>query len=190
VCHLVREHRPTDFGRRAALYTRLDGQLCVHTRFFAAAALVNGVFALLFEGLPFFRFPRTFEFLNEVGAELETQNLAYAREIRRGMRSGALDQTLVCAEQARLQKYVQQHEARRPRQWEEIRRELNGILNERYASPIFSLWGNASARLCRVLHEVRGDLGTTLDFGTETHRVRIGLGLIEKVRSETQWALR
>jgi hypothetical protein len=184
----VRVHRSTDFQRRAALYSRLDGKLCDHTRFFAAAALVNRILAVLFEALPFFRFPRSFEFLSLVGAELETQNLAYAREIWQGMRCSALDQTLVCAEQARLQRYVNRNEARRPRQWEEIRRELNGMLNERYASRLFCGWGYAGARVYRVLYEVRRHVGTTLYFGMETHRVRIGLGLIDQIRRENDSA--
>jgi GNAT superfamily N-acetyltransferase len=182
----VRVHRSTDFQRRAALYSQLDGQLCEHTRFFAAAALVNDVLALFFEALPLFRFPRSFEFLSVIGADLETQNLTYAREIEQGLGRSTLDQTLVCAEQARLQRYVQQHEVRGPRQWEGIRRELNGMLNERYASRLFCGWGESAARIYRVLNEVRGHLGTRLDFAVETHRVRIGLGLIEQIRRENE----
>jgi hypothetical protein len=180
----VRASRSTEFERRSVLYSRLDSQLCDHTRFFGAAALINAVFATLFEVGSAIRPPRSFNFLNEVGAALETDNLSYAREITRHRAGDTLDYALVCAEQARLQRYVRAHQAQRPRQWESIRRELNGLLNDRYVVALFSRWGRGSAQLYRVLHEVRGSLGTTLDFGTESHRIGIGLRLIEHIRQE------
>jgi hypothetical protein len=176
--------RSTEFERRSALYSRLDLQLCDQTRFFAAAALVNAVFATLFQLWSAIRPPRSFNFLNEVGAALETDNLRYARAITAHTPGDSLDYALVCAEQARLQCYVRAHQALRPRQWESIRRELNGLLNDRYAIALFSRWGKGGARLYRVLHEVRERLGTTLDFSTESHRIRIGLRLIEHFRQE------
>jgi hypothetical protein len=180
----VRGHRSAEFERRSALYTRLDGQLCSHTRFFAAAALVNTALARRFEVLPALRSPHSLYFLNEVGAALEADNLAYAREISRRTPGSILDRALVCAEQARLQWYVYAHQAQRPKQWESIRSEINRLLNERDAASYFSRWCKGSGRVTRVLREVRGHLGMELDFATESHRIRIGLGLIEHIRRE------
>jgi hypothetical protein len=175
-----------DFERRSALYSRLDWQLCDHTRFFAAAALINTVFAMLFDVWSAIRPARSFHFLTEVGAALETDNLRFAREIARHAPGDSLDYALVCAEQARLQRYVRAHQAQHPRQWEAIRTELNGLLNDRYVTAFFSRWGKGSGRLYRALHEVRESLGTRLDFATESHRIRIGLRLIEHIRRD--WA--
>jgi hypothetical protein len=173
-----------EFERRSALYSRLDWQLCEHTRFFAAAALINTALAMLFDLWSAIRPARSFHFLNEVGAALETDNLRYAREINRHTRGDTLDYALVCAEQARLQRFVRAHQAQYPRQWESIRAELNGLLNDRYASAFFSPWVKVSGRLYRALHEVREGVGT-LDFATESHRILIGLRLIEHIRGES-----
>jgi hypothetical protein len=180
----VRGHRSTEFGRRSLLYSSLDAQLSDHTLFFAAAALVNSVLATLFESLSVVRPPRSFTFLNEVGAELETDNLSYARAITQHKPGDTLDLALVCFEQARLQRHVSAQRIQHPRQWELIRGELNSLLNDRYAAAFFARWGKGTARLYRVLGDARGSLGTRLDFGTESHRIRIGLGLIEDIRHE------
>lgn len=181
----MRGGRSTEFERRSALYSRLDWQLREHTRFFAAAALINTVLAMLFAVRPAIRPPRTFHFLNEVGAALETDNLAYAREIAGYTPGATLDYALVCAEQARLQRYVRAHQVQRPGQWESVRTELNALLNDRYAAALFVGWCTGTRRLYRVLQEVRERVGTALDFGIESHRIRIGLRLIEHIRCES-----
>jgi hypothetical protein len=81
--HIVLWHRSSEFARRFVLYTRLDGRFYDRTRFFAAAAQINAVLAALLEFLPAIRASRSFSFLNEVGAALEVDNLAYARQIWR-----------------------------------------------------------------------------------------------------------
>ena len=176
------QRRSAEFERRSVLYARFDAQLGDHTRFFAAAALINAVFAKLFVW-PGTRSARSFYFLNEVGAALEIDNLAYARKIHRRQQDEALDHALVCAEQGRLQGYVSAQQARRPQQWETIRSELNGLLNDRFAASLFSRWCESSRRLSQVLREVRGPSRLQLDFANESHRILIGLKLIENVRA-------
>jgi hypothetical protein len=177
-----RGRRSGEFERRSSLYARFDVQLRCRTRFFAAAALINTVFARLFGMWPGFHSPRTFEFLRDAGAALEIDNLRYARQISRG-RGGALDRTLVCAEQGRLQQLVRTKEMRQPQEWQSIRRELNGLLNHAHAAP-FLWWCEASCGLSEVLREIRGPSRLELDFADEWHRILIGLKLIEHVRAQ------
>jgi hypothetical protein len=180
----VRWHRSAEFERRSALYARLDGELYGHTRFFAAAALVNAVLAKWFELMPMVRFPHSIDFLDKAGAALETDNLAFARQIRRHIPGSPLDHALVCAEQARLQRFVLAHQARQPQRWESVRGEINELLNERYAAAFFFRWCTDGGRFTRVLREVREHIGMELNFATESHRIRIGVSLIEHIRRE------
>jgi hypothetical protein len=175
--------RPAEFQRRSALYARLDAELRDRTRFFAAAALINTAFARLFGLLSVVHAPCSFNFLNEVGAALEVDNIDYARSITARTPGPVLDHDLVCAEQSQLQHHVRAHQAQRPHQWEFIRHQLNGLLNQRYVAS-FSRWCHAGEKIVRVLREVRGQVGRELEFGAEAHRVRIGLTLIEHIRNE------
>lgn len=178
-------HRSGAFRRRSVLYTGLDAQLRDHTRFFAAAALINAVLAKVHS--PALPSPRSLRFLDEVGAELETYNLICAREIgRRSPGSALLDHTLVCREQGRLQRHVLAYQAQRPEHWLTIRAELNRLLNDRSAAAFFARWCGDAERVSRALREVRGHLGTELDFAAESHRVRIGLQLIAHIRRDSQ----
>ena len=172
---------PAQFERRSALYARLDAQLCDRTRFFAAAALVNTVFARLSGSWSAVHGRCSFDFLDEVGAALETYNLGCARSITLGPPGGDLDRALVCAEQRQLQHHLRVHRAQYPRQWEFIRRQLNGLLNHRYAGCL-SRWCYPGEDMARVLRKVRCHVGRELDFATEAHRVRIGLMLVEQIR--------
>jgi hypothetical protein len=174
-----------EFDRRSTLYAGFDEQLHDHTRFFAAAALVNAALANLFAVWPSFELPRSLIFLSEIGASLEIDNLGYARSISRRVRGAPLDHALVFAEQARLQRHVREHQARCPRQWHHIRRELNGLLNARYSAALFSRWCMASGPLSEVLREAQGPSRLELDFANKSDRVRIGLKLIEHVRKKS-----
>jgi hypothetical protein len=173
-----------EFARRSVLYTRCDAKLRDHTRFFAAAALVNAVLARHFGVLPAIRAPRSLTFLSDVGTALEIDNLIYAQRISRGAPGATLDHALVRAEQGRLQRYVRAHQRQCPQEWESIRSELNGLLNDRYAGSFLSRWCKGSGGLSRVLRQVRGQVCMELDFADETHRIRIGLGLIDQIRRE------
>jgi hypothetical protein len=175
-----------EFARRSALYSRCDERLCEHTRFFAAAAMINAVLAKNFEVLPAVRVPHSFNFLSEVGAALEIDNLTYARQISSPPLRDTVDYTLVRAEQGRLQEFVRAHQEKRPQEWEAIRSELNGLLNHRYAASVFSRWCEGSDSLFSALREVRRQLCRELDFAEESHRIRIGLELIEQIRREAQ----
>jgi hypothetical protein len=174
-----------EFARRSALYTRCDARLCAHTRFFAAAATVNAALAKHFNILPAVRAPRSFNFLSDVGAALEVDNLVYARQIGNRALSATLDYALVRAEQKRLQEYIYAHQRRAPHEWEAIHRELNGLLNDRYATPFLARWCEGADRLFRVLREVRRHVRAKLDFADESHRIHIGLHLIDLIRRES-----
>jgi hypothetical protein len=177
------------FARRAALYTHCDSRLRDHTRFFAAAATINAVLARHFEILPAVRAPRSFNFLSEVGAALEIDNLFYARQISLRPPADTLDAALVRAEQGRLQEYVRAHQEQRPQKWQAIRSELNTLLNNRYAASFFSRWCEGSGRLFRVLRKVQEKVRAELDFADESHRISIGLELIEHIRCDAQCPL-
>jgi uncharacterized membrane protein len=155
-----------------------------YTRFFAAAATVNSVMGKLFGVCAFTRAWRSRDFLNEVGAALESINLVYAQEIPGCSPGRTLDEALVWKEQAQLQRYVDAQHAQRPQYWASTLSELNQLLNERCVALPFSLWSEGSARLTRVLLEVRRHLGARLDFATQAHRICIGHRLIEDIRAD------
>ena len=101
----LRWGRGHEFARRHVLYTQLDQHLHAATRFFAAAALVNEVFAQLFRRLPIGVSQRSFAFLSELGSSLEPVNLHYARGIRDGRLCGPwLDRALVRLEQQHVRR--------------------------------------------------------------------------------------
>jgi hypothetical protein len=157
-------------------------QLAEYTRFFAAASTINAVLARLFAALTPMRAHRSFVFLTEVGAALETSNRLYASALSRSSSGSDLDQALVCAEQEQLQRYVNLQQAQQPHQWAATRSELNAFLNERYAGSIFCRWWAGSGSFSRILRNVRQHVGSELDFADEFHRISIGLKLIEYIR--------
>jgi hypothetical protein len=167
------------FQRRAALYSYYDELLCPYTRFFAAAAAINGTFARLISVFPSIR---SLPFLSEVGAALEIDNLGFARAVQGRTPGRALDYALVRAEQAKLQRHIHERQAHCPQQWRSIHRELNSLLNHRFAAAFLCRWNEGSGGLFRVLKEVRGHVGGEIDFAVESHRVRIGQGLIEHIQ--------
>jgi hypothetical protein len=177
-------HQSAEFARRSALYARCDARVCDHTRFFAAAATINAVLATHFEVLPAVRASCSFNFLSEVGAALEIDNLVYARQISLRELGGSFDDALVRAEQGRLQEYVRAHPEQCPQKWQAVRSELNGLLNDRYAASFLSRWCEGSGRFFRVLQKVRAQVSMELDFADKSHRIRIGLELIEHIRRD------
>jgi hypothetical protein len=93
-----------EFARRSMLYGSLDRLLRSNTRFFAAAALLNEVFADLFHRAPIGLSRGSYTFLCELGASLEPMNVGYARGIRDRCYSGPwLDRSLVRLEQRQVQ---------------------------------------------------------------------------------------
>lgn len=178
----VRDNRSADFERRSACYAFLDGQLREHTRFFAAAALVNDVLARFFRVSSPRKTLHSFRFLTEAGAALERSNLIFAAQIHRSLRLSGVDRVLVCAEQRQLQRCLRAHHLENPREWAAARGELNRLLNDWYLSSFVCQWCVASNNVGRALRIVRGRIGTDLDFAAESHRVHIGLALIDIVR--------
>jgi hypothetical protein len=177
--------RSPEFHRRSALYSDIDSGCRHQTRFFAAAALVNNVLADLFAFGPLGQTRCSFDFLSEVGAALETANIAFAREIGCHYHAAALDRPLVCAEQARLQRHIQALRAQHPAHWDKVRRELNSLLNDRHAACWLLRCYRKYSAFWRGLRKARRLSGIELDFAIEQHRINIGLALIETV-SECQ----
>ncbi len=178
-------NRALPFERRCALYIELDETLSSHTRFFAAAALTNALLSRLFSLLPI-RTPRSYHFLNELGAMLEAANVSYAAKISRGLARGAvLDDVLVREEQSLVRVHVEAHRARGANHWHQIRRYLNGLLNRLGCASVLSRWLICHRHYCAVLTMIRNDMGIPLDFADESHRVRIGLGLIHHIRQQS-----
>ncbi len=150
------------------------------TRFFAAAALVNEVFAKLFRRVPMGVSQRSIAFLSELASSLEPVNLHYARRIRDGGLSGPwLDRALVRLEQQHVQRWGQRWAARSAVGWPGVRRELNGLLNAYHPVALFAPCLPCGRQLLSVLTAVRQDLGVDLDFADGSHRIRVGYALVE-----------
>ena len=179
-----------EFERRCNLYAHYDAQLCDRTRFFAAAALVNQVLARLCAGVRPINSAPSLSFLNEAGAVLEHANRAFASQLSRRGSKSTIDHALVCAEQGHLQCYVLAYQAQRPQRWQLIRSELNRLLNKRRAASLFCRWWGSAGILARALSEVRGQLCVQLDFADESHRISIGMKLIEKIRFDGSTPIR
>jgi hypothetical protein len=176
--------RSRPFQQRHVVYLRLDEQLGSRTRFFAAAALTNAVFARLFQLVPGHSLSHVYHFLADAGTILEAANLQFARELPQRSGNGvALDQYLVCSEQRRLQTLLNTSMAHADSHWRSTRRDLNHLLNEQ---PLLALGASCSASSRHyywALQKVREHLGAPLDFANETHRINIGLGIIRHIRS-------
>jgi hypothetical protein len=175
--------RHNEFERRRILYAHLDRDLHSKTRFFAAAELVNEVFANLFGWLPAEVFATSFAFLNELGASLESINLRHAGAIRHGRLTGhSLDHSLVRLEQREVQLRWHRWSTRSGDVWG-LQRELNGILNDRHPVALLAPFMPGGRVWSFVIAAVRRGLGVDLDFADESHRVQIGCALIRQLRS-------
>ena len=172
------------FEERRALYTRLDREFCSHTRFFGAAAWINSIFAQLFAFLPRASLPHGYPFLNEAGAALQVANLRYADALRgRHLEGPGLDQQLVSGEQRLMQTLL---DSRGALNGQSVCRELNALLNERHIAGLSCRAFARSRPFSVLLRDLRRELGVALEFADERHRVRIGMGLIHHLRSQTQ----
>jgi hypothetical protein len=174
-----------EFARRSMLYGSLDRLLRPNTRFFAAAALVNEVFANLLRRVPIGLSRRTYTFLCELGASLEPMNVGYARGIYDRCYSGPwLDRSLVRLEQQQVQMCCHQWARRSGSAWPRVRRELNALLNACHPVVLFASYSPCSRQLAGVVAGVRQDLGVALDFANGSHRIQIGCALIQQLRRE------
>ena len=95
-----------------------------------------------------------------------------------------LDYDLVCREQRLLQTFLDGYRARSDGHWEPIHRELNKLLNQHFVGSLASRLFACSDQYCRVLSQLRRELGVALDFAEQAHRVRIGLALIQHIRQD------
>ena len=175
--------RGRPFSRRQTLYEALDHELATYTRFFAAAALTNSVFAQLFTSLPRGSLLHAYQFLSDAGLELETANLHYAHEISRtkNLSGPGLDLYLVRREQRLMQKLLNERGVRTDAASTRLTRELDSLLNRQVVAVISRVFA-CSRQYSRVLRAIRRELGLALTFADESHRVLIGLGIIRHIR--------
>jgi hypothetical protein len=172
----------SEFARRHALYEMLDRDFRTQTRFFAAAAWTNRMFASLFESGPSWVSAGTHAFLNKLGAELEDVNRRFAADLRHETVEGAnLDTRLVTAEQRVVQAHLDCARVRIAR-WPRISIELNQLLNGTHIAARAAPLLLHSRRYRAVLGEARRQMGGGLDFAEESHRVTIGCALIRHLR--------
>jgi hypothetical protein len=173
-------HGSIQFDRRSALYALLDRELFSRTRFFAAAALTNAVLAQFFRFAPRSRARPIYHVLNNIGSMLEAANVQFARNVRCQLATGErLDHYLVTCEQRLVQGYLDAHDSPN-----EVRGELNGLLNESHVASLFSRWLMGCHHYHCILRKIRREMRAPLDFANEVHRVRIGLALIHQIRCQ------
>jgi hypothetical protein len=166
------------------MYWALDRHFGGRTRFFAAAAMTNQMFAMLFKAAPHLVSRRTGNFLSELGARLEIANVRFADEIRRhGGRGASLDRHLVSSEQNLVQAYVDAVSVR-VADWHRIGYELNRLLNGTHLASLAASVVSRTRGYRRVLAEARRRTGGHLDFAHEAHRVSIGCALVHHVREQ------
>ena len=138
----------------------------------------------LFAFLPRASLPNGYRFLNEAGAALEIANLRYAGALRGCELDGpALDRRLVSGEQKVLQTLLY---SCGELNGQSVCRELNALLNERHIAGLSCRAFAHSRPFSVLLRDLRRELGGALEFADERHRVRIGMGLIHHLRSQTQ----
>ena len=98
----------SEFTRRHLFYCLLDRHLHAQTRFFAAAAWTNRIFALLFESGPSWVSVATRDFLDQLGVQLEAANRRFAMAISLSATACAdLDTRLVAQEQCTAQVHLE-----------------------------------------------------------------------------------
>lgn len=174
-----------EFSRRHEIYHALDRDFSGRTRFFAAAAITNQIFATLFRAAPNLVTGETGNFLSNLGAQLEVANMRFAEEIRRTTGGGSsLDRYLVFSEQRLVQDYVGVATSR-PAAWARIGSELNRLLNGTHPASLAAALVSRTRHYRSVLTEARRQMGVDLDFADEEHRVTIGCALIRHVRHDT-----
>ncbi len=176
--------RARPFVQRQMLYARLDAEVETCTRFFAAAALTNAVFAQLFSVVPRRSLSRAHRFLREAGAVLESANLQFVSDIRQIPRGSALDQYLVSREQSLIQRLLEEGKTQAHGYDRRLCRELNGLLNGHPVAVLLSRLFTCSRRYHGILEKTRRELGLALNFANESHRIHIGLGLIRHIRED------
>jgi hypothetical protein len=174
-----------EFAKRTSQYVRLDQRLACQTRFFAAAALINGALAQLCAlRLPFAQVPvSTLSFLTAAGCVLEATNLRWARCIGRAVTGTDFDWSLVIMEQLRLERILRLAREQDACRYAELVRQVDRMLGWPARGTLLSR--NASLRaLADVLPGVAREIGRPPSFSLWGDRVRIGHSLIRYVRVE------
>lgn len=178
---LVRRSRAVEFERRAARYAVCDQILRTHTRFFAAAAIVNSALAEALAESPgaYFLPLGTTNFLATLSAYLEPYNVLFARRVPcMALRGPALDQWLVAHEQVLVERHLSRYP---PRIGRAIIRDVDRLL---WAVAVLDLRRAASDGLARLVEATR-ILRTRqgcLSFGQLEDRQRLGCLLASLAR--------
>jgi hypothetical protein len=167
--------------RRAQAYRRWDQRLRGRTRFFAAAAVVSEVLALLCDTpLRFAVSAAARRFLASLNADLELVNARSADRIESGaLHSTELDAHLVRLEQAFVQTELNLLLRTRGEAAHALLGDCNRLLNAG------GLWLGCSQTphiLRCALVDLRHSRRAALDFGRQSDREQIGNGLIAAIR--------
>lgn len=179
-----------EFGARAALYRRWDRALSRSTRFYAAAALINEVFAECLSGPACVLFStRALDFFGATSRALLRFNapwaIAVARGgIRHGLKDAQLDARLVHVEQMIVQRHLCElhredriayhHVVREANRWLYLSQAFAGIARP---YPSFSALGE-------VLRPIQRIRGQAIDFARRSDREAIGYALIASARRQ------
>jgi hypothetical protein len=177
----------SDFAQRAALYWQWDQALCGSTRFYAAAALINEVFAECLSGpARVLLSAPTLEFFLTVSRTLQRFNTNWAVSVGRseqGVREGAqLDTWLVQLEQVLVERCLRQLYCAERRAYGRVIREANAWLRLAQALAGFPAPYPSFTILGSVLRQLHRGRGQSIDFAQRSDREAVGNALIVSAR--------
>ena len=175
----------SDYCRRAALYSRLDGKFAGQTRFYGAAAATTAMLANL--SMPGFGQAMvsnsTRQFMSDMSSSLEAMNMRMAKSLEGGAMNGAnLDLKFIHAEQTAVQGHLDAFNARDPSAYASMIAEVNGLLNPSGVKEGMANFYGTDRAYQRVLDGVRNDVGGEIDFANQGHREAIGKALVKELR--------
>lgn len=168
-----------EFAQRAALYRQWDRTLCGSTRFYAAAALINEAFA---EGLStparLLLSRSTVHFFGTLRRVLQAFNVSLAASVARGSWLSLQDRSLVPLEQAIVQRHLASLYLAEAHSYARLIGETNRLLHFVRTLVRFSAPHSSVATLGRVLRQLHGSRGKTVNFAQRSDREAIGNALI------------
>jgi hypothetical protein len=178
----------SDFAQRAALYSQWDHALSGSTRFYAAAALINEVFAECLSGpARVLLSAPTVEFFITVSRALQGFNVNWAFSVGRGGRQGVqqgaqLDTWLVHVEQVIVERCLRQLYRAERRAYGRVIREANAGLRLAQALAGFPAPYPSFTTLGNVLRQLHRGRGQSIDFAQRSDREAVGNALIVSAR--------
>lgn len=188
--------RRCPFERRARLYRQYDDILRHHTRFFAAAALINSLLHGLNRPAARWAVKRSaLRYLHDTGAYLESLNVMQALHLRSqasaaqpvgAFSAELLDERMVRFEQSAVQRRLEAWALDAPRTHGRVLDHLDNLLNTPLARCMPRTIGRGALPVLHLMSRVREQVGGNLQFARQLHREAIGLALIAAVRSSEE----